>query len=763
MSKVIKILWVLFFALLIGLPLFFYSVKINFLNLYGDLPSIKSLENPKSDVSSELYSIDGQSLGKYFRENRSLVDYDEISPNVINALIATEDYRFERHSGLDLRGLMRVGVFTLLLRQDSKGGGSTITQQLAKNLFKTRSTSKGHLSGVPGLGMVIVKVKEWLVAIYLETNYTKREIITMYLNTVDFGSNSFGIKVAAQTFFNKEPSDLNLQEAATLVGLLKAPTRYSPVSNPENSTYRRNTVLAQMSKYGFISPQVQDSIANEEMVVQFKVENHNQGLATYFRSVIRSFLISWTRENGYDLFEDGLKIYTTIDSRMQQYAEDAVAAHMAKLQKIFDDHWKGRNPWIDADGAELKGFIESVSKSSEHYRRYRDKYGQGHDSIDILMNTPKKMRLFSWDGEVDSLISPMDSIRYYKRFLHTGFMAMDPNNGHIKAWVGGINHKYFKYDHVKQGKRQPGSTFKPIVYATAIESGYSPCYEVRDVPVTFQVVGDPPTWTPKNASGQFSEEMLTIRQAMARSVNSVTAFLMQKVSPQAVVNMAQRLGIKSPLEAVPALSLGSSDVSIYELTGAYSTFVNEGTWTEPFFITRIEDKNGVVLQEFVPNTIEALNEETAYLMLHMLKGATEERGGTALGLSPELRMDNEIGAKTGTTSNYSDGWFVGVTKDLVAGVWVGGDNRSIRFRNMALGQGARTAMPIWEQFMLKVYKDEALGYEKGPFKKPNRRLSVEIDCDKVKGLDFLYDQDDEMLNLDSLREERRDIRRDEIM
>jgi len=729
-SKIIIALWSLFALAIISFSLFIYSISINLNGWYGELPGLKSLENPKSDLSSVLYFADNKEMGKYYRYNRSQVTFDELSPNVVNALIATEDIRFTEHSGIDLYGLGRVFFKSILMFDKSSGGGSTITQQLAKILFRTRSDlSNGSLNDVPVLGLVIAKMKEWIVAVKLERSYTKKEIIAMYLNTFEFGSNAFGIKTASKTFFNTTPDQLKIAEAAVLVGLCKNPNLFSPVYEPENAFERRNVVLNQMRKYGYIDDIAYDSISSKPIELDYDVENHNDGLATYFRGVILWDLLAWTRANGYDLYEDGLRIYTTIDSRMQKYAEEAVEEHMKFQQEIFDEHWEGKAPWRDESGRVIKDFIENQARRTKAYKYWEKKLGDDEEEIFKKLNEPKKMKVFSWDGEKDTVLSTMDSIRYFKKFLHAGFMAMNPNNGHIKAWVGGINYKYFKYDHVKQGRRQPGSTFKPLVYAAAIDNGYSPCYQVEDVPVTFEVPGDPPTWTPVNSNGKYTGETWTLREAMAQSLNSGTAYVMKKIGPQTVVDYAKRLGVESPLAAVPSLCLGTSDVSIYELIGAYSTFVNEGFYTMPFYIDRIEDKNGKVLKQFVPKTGEALSAETAYVMLHMLKGTTELPIGTAIGLDRELRTDNEIGAKTGTTQNYSDGWFVGVTKDLAAGAWVGGDDRSIHFRNIALGQGARMAMPIWEKFMKKVYADEELAVSKGPFKKPSN-LSIEIDCEQ---------------------------------
>lgn len=729
-KKVILALWIVFFGGILLFATFIYTISINFNGWYGELPSLKSLENPESDLSSVLYFADNVEMGKYFRYNRSQVTYDELSPNLVNALIATEDVRFTEHSGIDLRGLGRVFFKSVLLFNKSSGGGSTISQQLAKILFRTRSDlSNGTLNDVPGLGLVIAKMKEWLVAVKLEQSYTKKEIIAMYLNTFEFGSNAFGVKTAASTFFNTTPDQLSLIEASVLVGLCKNPNLYSPVYEPENAFHRKNTVLGQMHRYGYIDDVAFDSLRAKPIELDYNVKNHNDGLATYFRGTIMWDLLKWSKENGYDLYEDGLKIYTTIDSRMQKYAEEAVEQHMAYQQDLFNKHWDGENPWRDEKGREIQDFLINAAKRTEYYRHLKKEYDGDEEKIFEKLNEKKKMKVFSWDGEIDTVFSTIDSIRYFKNFLNTGFMAMDPKNGHIKAWVGGINYKYFKYDHVKQGRRQPGSTFKPFVYAAAIDNGYSPCYQIQDAPVTFEVVGDPPVWTATNSTGKYTGETMSIRHAMAQSLNSGTAYMMRKIGPETVVNYAKRLGIESPLDAVPALCLGTSDVSVYEMVGAYSAFANDGFYTKPFYIERIEDKNGKVLQQFVPKTEEALSASTAYAMLHMLKGPTELPGGTALGLDRELRANNDIGAKTGTTQNYSDGWFMGVTSDLVAGAWVGGDDRSIHFKSITLGQGARMAMPIWEIFMTKVYADEELGIIKKEFQKPTD-FNIQLDCDK---------------------------------
>lgn len=736
-KKFIRILWIGFGAGLLGFLLFILAVSVNFLGLFGEIPEFKSLENPETELASALYSADGILLGSYYRENRSPVSYDELSHNLVNALVATEDVRFENHSGIDPRGMVRVLFKSILLGQSRSGGGSTLSQQTAKNLFKTRTqASQGTLSNIPGLRMLIIKTKEWIVATQLERAYTKNEILTMYLNTSEFGSNAYGIKTAAKTFFNKEPNELNIQESATLVGLFKAPSYYSPVYNPENSLVRRNVVLGQLQKYGFINESQFDSISKMPIEMEYSVASHNRGLATYFREVVKADLIKWSTENlkadgtSYDLYGDGLRIFTTLDSRLQKYAEEAVEEHMPALQAKFEAELNGREPWIDSNGQVIPNFLENSVKRTEAYRNLKIQYGDDLDSINFRLNQKKQMKVFSWEkGEIDTIMSTMDSMRHYKKHLQAGFVSMDPTTGHIKSWVGGINHKHFKYDHVKQGKRQPGSTFKPFVYAAAIENGYGPCYTVIDQPVEVSIPGQP-TYRPSNADGKFTYERMSIRKAMAQSINSITTYMMKKLSPKIVVETAHRLGISSTLDEVPALALGTSDVSIMEMVGAFGTFANKGEHITPIYIDRIEDKNGNILHQFVPRKKPAMSEEHAYIMLYMLRGGTEEEGGTSQGIPWSIRDEgNEIGGKTGTTQNASDGWYMALTKDLVSGVWVGGDDRAIHFRSWISGQGSRTARPIWTNFMAKVYDDPATGITKGPFERPDRPLSIEIDCE----------------------------------
>lgn len=729
-SKATKTLWVLFLCFVLGLPVYVISVSSNLMGLFGGMPSLKAIENPQNDLSSELISADGVSLGRYFRFNRSQVTYDQLSPDLVNTLLLSEDHRFYSHSGLDFQAYLRVLFGVLTFNSSAKGGGSTITQQLAKNLFSTRGSElEGTLTRVGGpVKLVISKTKEWIISVQLEKNFTKEEIIAMYLNTAPFGSNAYGIKVAAETYFNKSPDSLNIQESAVLVGMLQAITRFNPVTSPENSLKKRNQVLAKLYDRRYIKTENEyDSIRSLPIELKYNVQNQNEGIATYFRTVIQNDLIQWSRQRNIDLWESGLKIYTTIDSRMQRYAEEAMEESMKVQQKAFDTHWKGKNPWIDENWNEIKGYLQSRIKQSETYRNLVARYGEGDDSVKIMLNLKKPMTVFTWNGERDTLFSSMDSINYYKRFLNAGFMSMDPHTGAIKAWVGGINHKYFKYDHVRQGTRQPGSSFKPFVYGTAMEQGYNPCQKLQDISPTFKVSGG--TWSPPNAEGdRGTGTWYTLRQAMARSLNSITAQVLQRVGEQNVVDFARRVGITSHLDAVPSLCLGVSDVSLYEIVGAYSTFVNSGIYTQPFYITRIEDKNGNVIENFVPKTRQAISEQTAFKMIYMLMGGVEEEGGTSIGLPYSLKVDNEIGGKTGTTNNASDGWYMGVTHNLVSGSWVGGDERSIHYREWSLGQGGKTARPIWAAYMTKVYADPSLEYKKGQFMRPSSGMDISLDC-----------------------------------
>lgn len=757
--NIIRLLWTLFVSGMFFLFLWSFGVMYDYFGWFGGMPDLEELENPRTELASELRSADGKLLGKYFYENRTPVKIDEISPNMINALLATEDIRFYEHSGVDLISTGR--VIKGLLTFNRQGGGSTISQQLAKNLFDTRQGRfDGSLTHVPPgerrgklksiLNLIITKTKEWILAIRIERAFTKEEIITLYLNTVDFGRNNFGIKVAAKRYFGVRPSELSIPQAAVLAGMLKAPTRYNPITNPENSVARRNVVLSQMKKYGYLDQTAYDTLRMVELEVEKDggsvANEHNEGLAPYFRTVVKNFLVQWGRENGYDIFKDGLIIHTTIDSRIQAHAEAVMRKHMTATQELFIKHLNGRKPWIDKDYRVIPDYLERVSKQTPRYRQLKRLYGADKKRIDQVMNKKVPMTVFSWEApgfEKDTVMSPMDSIAYYKHFMHFGMMAMEPQSGHIKAWVGGINHQYFKFDNVTS-RRQPGSTFKPIVYGTAIaEREFHPCFEVVDAPVTIQLeTGE--TWTPKNSDG-YSGNTYTLRQAMARSINTIAGYLMREIGPQRVVKYARDMGVTSPLDAVPSLCLGTSGVTIKELVGAYGTYLNLGTWREPVYITKITDRNGKIIQEFYPKTREVFSEEDASIMLHMLQGGLQERGGTALGLNRyKFTRKNEVGGKTGTTQNNMDGWFVGLTRNLVVGVRVGGEDTSIHFRSTALGQGARAAMPAYGMFMDRLFEDPEIKMTGGRFPRPAQKIEVELDCSKYRNATT---QDEDLLQL----------------
>jgi penicillin-binding protein 1A len=709
------------------------AVNYNFMGWFGRMPNLRTLENPKSELASEVYSADGVLLGKYFRENRTPVNYQDLPQNLVDALVATEDVRFEQHSGIDFKSIMRA-----VKGLGSSGGGSTLSQQVAKVLFKTRpgeesNLNDGMLNGSGKLGLLITKTKEWLLAIRLERNYTKREILRMYLNTVDYGSNAFGINTAAKTFFNKKPKDLTTPEAATLVGIVNAPSRFSPALHPARSKRRRNWVLSQMNKYGYLPANELAKDTAKAIVLHYSVENPTQGLAPYFRTEVAKYLQTWAKETDHDLYADGLKIYTTLDSRMQTYAEKAVAEHLALQQKWFSAQWKGQQPWRDENGRVIPNFLTTSMRRTQRYKSLMTRYEGNKDSVNYYLRHKYRMPVFTWQGEKEMLMSPMDSLDYYKRYLRAGFMAVNPLNGQIKAWVGGPNYKFFKFDHVRQGKRQPGSTFKPIVYTAAIAEGYSPCFPRPDIATTFPGAAGRPPYTPHNFEGNFSGRSFTLRQALARSMNSITAWLVYQLTPEKIVDYAKLLGITSPIDAVPAVGFGASDCSIFELCGAYGTFVNKGVWTSPIMVTRIEDKNGNMLREFIPRTKNVLTEETAYVMTNMLEASTTEPGGTSTILHTGFKFNTTIGAKTGTTSNYSDAWFMGITPDLVCGMWVGGEDRSIHFRTGAYGQGARLALPLYGIFMKKVYADKSIDINTGPFPLPSHPLSIELDCSRYYG------------------------------
>lgn len=735
----VKSLYTVFIA---GFALFIcyiLAVNFNLFWLFGKMPSADDLDNPKSQLASEVISSDGKVLGKFLYENRSPVEFEEIPPHLIDALIATEDVRFTRHGGIDARSMLRVvtGVLTL----NPKGGGSTITQQLAKNLFKIRrdESYEGLLHGVPILGFVIIKTKEWITAVKLERKYTKKEIMKMYLDTIEFSSGAHGLKSAAKTYFSKLPQELNLLESATLVGMIQNPSRFNPKFHPQASTTRRNTVLAQMVRYGKLAKDDFDQLSIEEISLKYSPDSHNNGPAPYFREFLKDWAKKEIEKLGYepeDIYTKGFKIYTTIDSRMQKYAEDAVEEHMTQLQQTFYKHWGNRNPWVqrrDANSSasyvEIPDYIENIARKLPQYKSLSKKFNGDEKKIFNELNKKNEMTVYTIRGERDTLFSTMDSIRYYKKFLNMGFMAMDPRNGNIKAWVGGINFRYFKYDHVQQSTRQPGSTFKPFVYVTAIDNGFSTCEQLVDEPVTFGAADgvSGPSWTPKNSTGKYSYQSLSLRRALGLSVNSISAKLIKQFKPSNVINMAHQLGIKSKLDNSPSLCLGVSDVSLYEMLSAYAVFANGGKYTEPLFVMRIEDKHGVVLKEYLPDQKEVLSAESAYKMVHLMTGSTEV-GGTSQGLARFGILDgNQVAGKTGTTSNYSDGWFMGLTSNLIGGAWAGGEERAVHFRSIEYGQGARMAMPAFGMFMKKVYADPKLEYKKSQFEVPEG-LRISGDC-----------------------------------
>lgn len=709
---------------------FYLQLRTNFLWLTGGMPSVEDLQNPKLNQSSTIYSSDGEEIGKFFTENRSTVDSAAISPWMFKALIATEDKRFDEHSGIDLKRMASVAV-GILTGDADRGGGSTISQQLAKNLYNTRRKEmRGVLYSLPVIGTLVYKAKEWITAIQLEKRFTKGEIVTMYLNTVDYGNNAYGIKTAARTYFNTTPAKLSVSESAVLVGLQKATTYYNPIRNPENSKRRRNTVLNRLVQNGDLDAKEAEPMLAEDIKLDVNIEDASEGLGNYFKVALAKQIEKWAKEKDIDLdiYRDGLKIYTTIDSRMQQYAETAMEQHMRMLQREFDAQWKDKNPWTYENGEEIPNFIETVAKRTRFYKHLETKFEGNQDSIQHYMNLPMKMKLFSWKGPVEKEISHMDSLRYYKRFLQAGMMAYDPYSGFIKAWVGGVDFDHFKYDHVKQGRRQPGSVFKPFVYTAAIDGplNLSPCDRREDKMLEFKWKenGEEKVWRPKNATGTFTGANMTLRSALAQSVNSVAVQLTDEMKPRTVIEYAKKMGVTSEIDNVNSIGLGTSDVSLYDLVGAYGIFLNEGLYREPILVFKIEDSKGKVLAEFKPQEHQAIRAESAYLMQYMLRGNVEEAGGTGrrmFNYNALFRNGGQVAGKTGTTSNYSDAWYVGFTKDLVCGVWVGGDDRSIHFKG-SQGEGAKAALPIFGIFMNSVYNDKKLGYVPGPFPKPGIKI-----------------------------------------
>lgn len=698
-------------------------VDINFLWLFGKSPGWSTINNPITAQASEIYSADGKLIGKYFNENRTPVSYSDVNPVFWNTLIDTEDERFYSHWGVD-----PIGMFAAAKDAVTKGdgrGASTITQQLAKNLFRVRTEySTGLLGKIPGIRMLIMKTKEWIIATKLELSYDKNTILTMYANTVDFGSSAYGIKTACKTYFNITPKDLTAAQSATLVGMLKATTTYNPITHPENSLKRRNTVLANMVRRGHLSQAVYDSLSQTPLSLKYNVETNYDGQANYFREAVADYLKDWCEANGYDLYTSGLKIYTTLDTRMQKYAEDAATKQMRQVQQNFKNHWGKNDPWIDERGRVIPDFIEGIARKQPVYNWLLEKFPSQPDSITYYLNKPHKVKLFDYaKGSIEMNISTMDSIRYMVRFMHCAFVAMEPQTGAVKAWVGDINFDAWKYDKVK-AMRQPGSTFKLFVYTEAMNQGLTPCDKRRDEYITMQVYDkkkhEVVTWTPSNANGSFSGDSMPLKSAFAKSINSVAVRLGQEMGIKRIIETAEKMGIKSPLEDAPSLALGSSDVNLLELTNAYCTIANDGMHHEPVLVTRIEDKDGKEVFLGPATSEQAVPYKTAFLVQQLLMGGMREPGGTSQSLWGYVGnyRDTDFGGKTGTSNNHSDAWFMGVSPKLVVGAWVGGEYRSIHFRTGALGQGSRTALPICGYFLQSVFRDPAFKQYHGKFGKP---------------------------------------------
>ena len=724
--------WKLFFYGLGVMSLFFTLTSWGF---FGSMPSFEDLENPESNLATEIISSDGITLGKFYNENRTPIKYEDLPQSLVKALVATEDERFYEHSGIDAKR-----TFGAALKLGSNGGASTLTQQLAKQLF--------HGEGSKFiLYRMIQKAKEWIIAVKLERQYTKNEIIAMYFNTADFVNTAVGIRSASKVYFGKEPRDLTVDEAAMFVGMLKNPSYFNPLRRIEKVRTRRNTVLGQMVRNHILDQATKDKLAAQPIVLHYHPESHKEGTATYFREFLREYMKNWAKENkkpdgsDWDIYSDGLKIYTTIDSKIQEHAEEAVAAHMKDLQKEFFAQQKDNPnaPFLKITPEETKRIMTKAMKSSERWHVMKD-LDKSEEEIIASFGVKTKMKIFSWNGEIDTLMTPTDSIRYYKHFLQTGVMAMEPKTGHIKAWVGGIDYKYFQYDHVGQGARQVGSTFKPFVYATAIEKlGMSPCDSIIDSPFTIPVGRHHVTeaWTPKNSDNKY-RGMVTLKKALANSINTVSAKLMDRVGPESVVELTKKLGVKSDIPVQPSIALGAVDITVEDMVAAYSTFANQGVYIKPEFINRIEDKNGVVLYEPKIDSHDVLNKDIAYAVIKLLEGVTEEGSGVRLRTTGGGSGDNvwtgypygftnAIAGKTGTTQNQSDGWFIGMVPNLVTGVWVGCEDRSARFKGITYGQGATAALPIWGYMMKKCYADKDLLISKDPFERP-ANLSIKVDC-----------------------------------
>lgn len=761
-KRFIKWFWILFGSGVLAAVLIFLLASWG---VFGKMPPFEYLENPKTNLATEFISSDGETLGKlYLDDNRTPVDFKDLPNNLVEALVATEDARYFDHAGIDARGTVRAFAFL-----GKRGGASTISQQLARQLFiGAREKEKKSQA-------LLQKIKEWVLATRLERQYTKEEIIAMYLNIYDFGYAADGIRSASRIYFGKEPMDLKIEESAMLVGMLKNSSYYNPLRREELVLNRRNTVLSQMAKYEFISEKEKDSLQYLRMDINFSPESHREGLATYFRMYMQRWLNRWVKDNpkpdgeSYNIYKDGLKIFTTLDSRMQKNAEDAVEAHMAKLQaEFFVQNTPERNPttpFLDLETFEIDNIIERAIRTSDRWRVLK---GQGKTENEIRASFKKKteMTVFDWNSdsyEKDTIMTPLDSIRYYKTFLRTAMMSMEPQTGHVKAWVGGVDYKHFQYDNVIQGTRQAGSTFKPFVYAAAIDQlRYSPCDSLPDSQYCIEPLkhGNMEKWCPKNSNGKYSGKNRTLKNALANSVNTVTAQLIDQVGPGSVATIAKNMGITREILPVPAIALGVPEVNVYEMVGAYGTFANQGVYVKPVMITRIEDKNGTVLYEYVPETKDVLSKDVAYTMVNLMEGVTQGGSGGRLRHTFAKNQDvykeiitgypyeltNPIAGKTGTTQNQSDGWFMGMVPNLVTGVWVGGEERATHFSRTIYGQGASMALPIWALYMKANYENETLGISKEAFEKPEE-LSINVDCAKIaeemkKELDIEDDLDD---------------------
>lgn len=710
--------FVVFFFLYLG------AVDMNLFWLFGKSPGFLDITHPKTNEASEIYSADDVMIGKYFNENRTPVDYKEVNPMFWRALIDTEDERFYKHMGIDPIGLF--GAVKDAVTGRGGRGASTLTQQLAKNMFRMRTNySTGLLGYIPGVKMLVMKSKEWILATKLEICYSKEEIITMYANTVDFGSNAFGIKTASKTYFNTTPSKLKIEEAAVLVGMLKATTYYNPITNPENSKNRRNQVLENMVTHQDLSRAECDELKNKEIALNYSVETNYDGKALYFREAVAEYLNEWCEEEGYDLYTDGLKIYTTIDTRMQKYAEQAVRKQMQQVQQNFRSHWGQTHPWQDENGKEIEGFIEEIAQKQPYYKTLQAKFPNNADSINYYLNKPHKVKLFDYEkGSIEAEISTMDSIRYMVSYMHCGFVAMEPNTGYVKAWVGDIDFDHWKYDKVT-AMRQPGSTFKLFVYTEAMNQGLTPCDKRRDEYISMQVYdekkGCDVTWTPSNANGRFTNDSMALKSAFARSVNSVAVRLGQEMGIKNIARTAHDMGIKSPLDETPSLPLGSSDVNLLEMTDAYCTIADNGRQREPVLVTRIVDRDGNEIYAAPSEAKQVIPYKSAFLMQQLLMSGVREPGGTSLSLNGYVGkyQNTDFGGKTGTTNNHSDAWFMCVSPKLVCGAWVGGEYRCIHFRTGALGQGSRTALPICGYFLESLLADSNFKQYRGKFDKPN--------------------------------------------